>query len=154
MIMILEMSGKRRDAAEVVVISVVLVREWRAIGPRLSSTGLQWKVSLRGAVHGTGGAEIKIRPQAGEPTTFQCIKPGVREITVKEAVISRLLKGWTVMRRGGVGQLVNSIALLERKVELKSSFHCCAKKDKFITPLVPFPSISQLHYVKNTLVGE
>lgn len=124
------MSGQRRDTAEVAIISVVLVREWRAVSQRLSSPGycFQQKFCMRGAVHWAGGAEIKIGPQVGEPTTFECIKTCIREVTVEAVVIGRILKGRTVVRHGGMWQLVHSIALLEGKVELKSSFLHCEKK--------------------------
>lgn len=125
--------GQQRGTAEVIAMSKVLVREWRAISRPLSSTShsLQQKLCMRGAIYWAGGAEIKTRPQIGETTTLQPIKTSIRKVTAEEVVTGRDFKGWAVVRHGGMGQLVHSIALLEGKPELKSPFLHCNNTKQF-----------------------
>lgn len=107
----------RGQAAEVSVPLLGPAREWWMVGQHK-------KLCMRGAVHWTGGGEVKTRPQCGEPTGLQNIQSWAGEVTVEEGATGRGFRG---RRQGILGQLVDPVALLKREAELKSSFFHCKK---------------------------
>lgn len=107
----------RGQAAEVSVLFLGPTGKRRMVGQHK-------KLCMRGAVHWTGGGEVKTRPQCGEPTGLQNIQSWAGEVAVEEGAAGRGFRG---RRQGIPGQLVDPVALLKREAELKSSFFHCKK---------------------------